>query len=455
MKIESINPVTGQLLKSYNEMPTATVEKIVDDAHHAFLSWREVIFAERGRLMKRAGSVLRVNREKYSQTMSREMGKPISQARGEVDKCAWVCDYYADHAEEFLRDRPIDTGEGKTFISYQPLGVAFAIMPWNFPFWQVLRFAVPAMMAGNAALLKHSPNVPESALEIEGIFREAGFPAGLFRTLLVDVPAVEPIIADPRVRMVSLTGSVRAGRSVSEIAGRYLKKTVLELGGSDPYVVLADADLEKAVSVCVTSRLINSGQSCIAAKRFIVVKELVESFTTRLVEEMKSKIMGDPMDEATDIGPMAREDLRTALHEQVTKSVEGGATLLLGGELPDGPGYFYGPTVLGNVHPGVPAYGEELFGPVAAVIEAADEEEAIRIANDTSYGLGGAVFTNDTQRGQEIAARRIDSGSVFVNAFVKSDPRVPFGGVKDSGHGRELSWFGIQEYVNIKTVWVA
>lgn len=455
MKIESINPVTGQLLKSYNEMPTATVEKIVDDAHHAFLSWREVIFAERGRLMKRAGSVLRVNREKYSQTMSREMGKPISQARGEVDKCAWVCDYYADHAEEFLRDRPIDTGEGKTFISYQPLGVAFAIMPWNFPFWQVLRFAVPAMMAGNAALLKHSPNVPESALEIEGIFREAGFPAGLFRTLLVDVPAVEPIIADPRVRMVSLTGSVRAGRSVSEIAGRYLKKTVLELGGSDPYVVLADADLEKAVSVCVTSRLINSGQSCIAAKRFIVVKELVESFTTRLVEEMKSKIMGDPMDEATDIGPMAREDLRTALHEQVTKSVEGGATLLLGGELPDGPGYFYGPTVLGNVRPGVPAYGEELFGPVAAVIEAADEEEAIRIANDTSYGLGGAVFTNDTQRGQEIAARRIDSGNVFVNAFVKSDPRVPFGGVKDSGHGRELSWFGIQEYVNIKTVWVA
>jgi len=455
MKIESINPVTGQLLKSYNEMPTATVEKIVDDAHHAFLSWREVIFAERGRLMKRAGSVLRVNREKYSQTMSREMGKPISQARGEVDKCAWVCDYYADHAEEFLRDRPIDTGEGKTFISYQPLGVAFAIMPWNFPFWQVLRFAVPAMMAGNAALLKHSPNVPESALEIEGIFREAGFPAGLFRTLLVDVPAVEPIIADPRVRMVSLTGSVRAGRSVSEIAGRYLKKTVLELGGSDPYVVLADADLEKAVSVCVTSRLINSGQSCIAAKRFIVVKELVESLTTRLVEEMKSKIMGDPMDEATDIGPMAREDLRTALHEQVTKSVEGGATLLLGGELPDGPGYFYGPTVLGNVRPGVPAYGEELFGPVAAVIEAADEEEAIRIANDTSYGLGGAVFTNDTQRGQEIAARRIDSGNVFVNAFVKSDPRVPFGGVKDSGHGRELSWFGIQEYVNIKTVWVA
>ncbi len=455
MKIESINPVTGQLLKSYNEMPTATVEKIVDDAHHAFLSWREVIFAERGRLMKRAGSVLRVNREKYSQTMSREMGKPISQARGEVDKCAWVCDYYADHAEEFLRDRPIDTGEGKTFISYQPLGVAFAIMPWNFPFWQVLRFAVPAMMAGNAALLKHSPNVPESALEIEGIFREAGFPAGLFRTLLVDVPAVEPIIADPRVRMVSLTGSVRAGRSVSEIAGRYLKKTVLELGGSDPYVVLADADLEKAVSVCVTSRLINSGQSCIAAKRFIVVKELVESFTTRLVEEMKSKIMGDPMDEATDIGPMAREDLRTALHEQVTKSVEGGATLLLGGELPDGPGYFYGPTLLGNVRPGVPAYGEELFGPVAAVIEAADEEEAIRIANDTSYGLGGAVFTNDTQRGQEIAARRIDSGNVFVNAFVKSDPRVPFGGVKDSGHGRELSWFGIQEYVNIKTVWVA
>ena len=365
-----------------------------------------------------------------------------------------MCTYYADNAEEFLSDQPIETGEGKTFVSFRPLGVIFAIMPWNFPFWQVLRFAVPAIMAGNAALLKHSPNVPGSALEIEKLFREAGFPEGLFRSLLIDVPMTETIISDPRVRLVTLTGSVRAGRSVAETAGRWLKKTVLELGGSDPYVVLADADLNAAVSTCVTSRLINSGQSCIAAKRFIVVDEIAEDFERLLVNQMKSKSVGDPLDRVTDVGPMAREDLRDQLHGQVERSVQAGAHLLLGGTLPERPGFYYPPTVLSGVRKGMAAYDEELFGPVASIIRVADEAEAIETANDSDYGLGGAVFTSNRHRGEEIASKQIDSGNVFVNGFVKSDPRVPFGGVKNSGYGRELSWFGIREYVNIKTVWV-
>ncbi len=454
MQFESVNPATGDTMRTFEGMSSETVKQTIDESNRAFQSWRKTEFDHRSGLMRKVAELLRRNKDRYARLMTEEMGKPIGQSEAEIEKCATVCTYYADHAEEFLSDQPIETGEGKTFVSFRPMGVIFAIMPWNFPFWQVLRFAVPAIMAGNAALLKHSPNVPGSALEIEQLFREAGFPDGLFRSLLIDVPETETIISDPRVRLVTLTGSVRAGRSVAETAGRWLKKTVLELGGSDPYVVLEDADLNAAVSTCVTSRLINSGQSCIAAKRFIVVDQVAEEFERLLIDQMKSKSVGDPLDRGTDVGPMAREDLRDQLHSQVERSVQAGARLLLGGTLPDQAGFYYPPTVLSGVKKGMAAYDEELFGPVASIIRVSDEAEAIETANDSDYGLGGAVFTSNRSRGEEIASKQIDSGNVFVNAFVKSDPRVPFGGVKNSGYGRELSSFGIREYVNIKTVWV-
>jgi succinate-semialdehyde dehydrogenase/glutarate-semialdehyde dehydrogenase len=454
MSIASVNPATGVELRTYEEMPVEAVNEILEDAHRAHLSWREVPFADRTRLMKKAASILRERKENYARLMTEEMGKPIAGGRAEVDKCAWVCDYYAENAEKFLAAEPVATDATKSFIAFEPIGVVLAVMPWNFPLWQVFRFAAPALMAGNAGVLKHSSNVMGSALAIEEVFRDAGFPQELFRTLIISGRRVASVIEHPKVVAVTLTGSTPAGKAVASKAGEMLKKTVLELGGSDPYVILKDADLDDAVSTCVASRLINSGQSCIAAKRFIVVKEKVEEFEKKFVATMKSKKMGDPMKDDTDVGPQARADLRDELHQQVKKSIEKGARLLLGGEVPDGPGAFYPPTVLAGVKKGMPAYDEELFGPVAAIISAENEDDAIRIANDSVFGLGAAVFTRDVKRGEEIATKKLHAGCCFVNSFVKSDPRLPFGGIKESGYGRELADYGMREFVNVKTVYV-
>jgi succinate-semialdehyde dehydrogenase/glutarate-semialdehyde dehydrogenase len=454
MAIDSVNPATGETVASYDEMTPEQVGEALERAHRAFLDWRRVGFAERAALMHRAAGVLRERADEYARLMALEMGKPIAGGRAEAEKCAWVCDYYAEHAERFLADEPLASDAAKSLVAYEPLGVVLAVMPWNFPFWQVFRFAAPGLMAGNAGVLKHASNVFGCALAIEDVFRRAGFPDGLFRSLLIGSDAVGAVIEHPRVVAATLTGSTPAGRSVASTAGRVLKKTVLELGGSDPYLVLEDADLEAAVAACVTSRLINSGQSCIAAKRFIVPRSIAGEYTERFVELMRGKRVGDPLDESTEVGPQARRDLRDDLHRQVEKSVAEGARCLLGGEVPDGPGAFYPPTVLADVAPGMPAYHEELFGPVAAIITVADEEEAIRVANDSPFGLGAAVFTRDAARGERIA-RRLDAGCCFVNAFVKSDPRLPFGGIKESGYGRELSHHGIREFVNAKTVYIA
>jgi succinate-semialdehyde dehydrogenase/glutarate-semialdehyde dehydrogenase len=404
--------------------------------------------------MRRAAAILRDRSQAYADLMATEMGKPLAQGKAEVEKCAWACDYYAEHAERFLAPEAVPTDATKSFVAFEPLGVVLAIMPWNFPFWQVFRFAAPALMAGNAAVLKHASNVSGCALAIEEVFRDAGFPPHLFRTLIVGSARVKAIIEHAAVRAVMLTGSTPAGKAVAAQAGAVVKKTVLELGGSDPYVVLEDADLDLAVETCVASRLINAGQSCIAAKRFIVVRPLVAEFTERFVELMRGKRMGDPLEAGVDLGPLARRDLRDHLHRQVTRSESRGARLLLGGRRPKGDGAYYPPTVLAGVAKGMPAYDEELFGPAAAIIEARDEPDAIRIANDSPFGLGAAVFTRDVARGARIATEELAAGSCFVNAFVRSDPRLPFGGVKESGYGRELSCFGIREFVNVKTVWV-
>lgn len=455
MALVTINPTTGEQLESYDEMTDEEVQEIVERSHEVFLSWRETGFAERAGLLRRLAELLREDQETLATLMSREMGKPIRQARAEIEKCATGCDYYAEHGESFLASETVETDARKSYVAYRPLGVVLAVMPWNFPFWQVIRFAAPALMAGNAALLKHSTNVTGCGLAIEDLFRRAGFPEGLFQTLLIRSARVESVVRDRRIAAVTLTGSTAAGRAVASAAGDSAKKTVLELGGSDPYLILEDADLEQAVTACAAGRLQNSGQSCIAAKRFVVVEPVVEAFKQRLVEAMQGYRMGDPMSEDCDIGPQARVELRDDLHRQVTGSVEGGATVLLGGEVPEGAGAYYPPTILANVREGMPAYDDEVFGPVAAVIVARDEEDAIRIANDTPYGLGAAVFTTEVARGEKIAAERLEAGSCFVNAFVKSDPRLPFGGVKASGYGRELSEMGIREFVNVKTVYIA
>jgi len=454
LAIISVDPTTNETIKEYEEMTPAEVESIIAGAHETFLQWRRTSFAERADCMRQAARILRDNVAEYARLMTQEMGKPIKDGRGEAQKCAWVCDYYADNAEAFLAREYVETDASKSFVTFKPLGVVLAVMPWNFPFWQVFRFAAPALMAGNVGVLKHASNVPGCALAIEGIFQQAGFPANAFRALLVGSAQVDAIIENPLVKAVTLTGSTPAGRAVAQKAGEMLKKSVLELGGSDPYIVLADADLDLAVQTCVASRLINSGQSCIAAKRFIVVEPLRLEFEKRFVEQMRAMKMGDPMQEDTVVGPQARTDLRDDLHDQVQKSINLGARLLLGGESPAGAGAFYPPTVLTDVRKGMPAYDEELFGPVAAIIPVRDEAEAIEVANDSPFGLGAAVFTQDAARGERIAAEAIEAGSCFVNAFVKSDPRLPFGGIKESGYGRELSEFGIREFVNIKTVYV-
>ena len=454
MSITVINPTTGETIKTYRELAPEETAAAVEQAHEAYVSWRKTGFSHRAGLMKEAAAVLRRRKDELAELMALEMGKPVRDGRAEVEKCAWVCEYYADNAEGFLSNENVETEARKSYVTFQPLGVVLAVMPWNFPLWQVFRFAAPALMAGNAGVLKHASNVPGSALAIEDVFRLAGFPEGLFRTLLVGSGQVAAVIGNPLVKAVTLTGSTPAGRAVAAKAGEMLKKTVLELGGSDPYVVLEDADIPEAAATCVTSRLINAGQSCIAAKRFIVVEEVREEFERLYVELMRAKTMGDPLSEETEIGPQARHDLRDELHAQVAKSIGMGAVCLLGGTVPEGPGAFYPPTVLTGVRKGMPAYDEELFGPVASIIPVKDEKEAIAVANDSVFGLGAAVFTRDVERGERIAATEIEAGSCFVNTFVKSDPRLPFGGIKESGYGRELSHYGIKEFVNIKTVYV-
>src|SRR5438270_1535744 len=454
MTVASINPTTGEALGTFAETTPAALERVLDQALAAYQSWRRCSYGQRAQAMREAGRLLRARKTQHARTMALEMGKPLPQGEAEAEKCAWACDYYAEHAERFLADEPRETDASKAFVRFDPIGPVLAIMPWNFPFWQVFRFAAPALMAGNAGLLKHAPNVTRCALEIEAIFREAGFPDGLFRSVFLSNEAAAGAIADPRVRAVTLTGSDRAGSQVAERAGRHLKKTVLELGGSDPFIVLEDADLARAANVAAEARLQNSGQSCIAAKRFIVADRVAGQFTERLTAEMASRRVGDPLDPATALGPQARLDLRANLHRQVEESVRQGAQLVLGGRLPDGPGAFYPPTVLTAVRPGSPAFDEETFGPVAAVMVARDDGDAVRIANASVYGLGASVWTADPARGERVA-RELETGSVFVNGLVKSDPRLPFGGVKRSGYGRELSEYGLREFVNIKTVWVA
>jgi len=452
--LTSINPASNKQIKSYHETSSEEVSQIISLTDEAFKSWKETTYTHRSNLMRNAAKVLRENSEEYSLLMTTEMGKPIVQSRAEVEKCAWVCDYYADKAEEFLADEVIETEASKSFVSYQPIGVILAIMPWNFPFWQVFRFAAPNLMAGNAGLLKHASNVSGCALAIENIFRKAGFPENLFRTLLVTSKNVNEVISNKKVQAVTITGSVPAGKSVASLSGSLIKKTVLELGGSDPYIILEDADLKKAALSCVTSRLINAGQSCIAAKRFIIVETVYDEFEKLFLDFMAQKKMGDPLDEKNELGPQASFQLRDELHDQVLRSIKQGAELIFGGTIPEMDGAYYPPTILKNVKPGMAAFDEELFGPVAALIKAKDEDDAIELANKSIFGLGAAVFTKDLKRGELIAKGKLNAGCCFVNDFVKSDPRLPFGGIKESGYGRELSPFGIKEFVNIKTVYV-
>jgi succinate-semialdehyde dehydrogenase/glutarate-semialdehyde dehydrogenase len=452
--ITSINPTTGETLEKYEETSPDEIMRRLEKAHQAFRAWRRTSFSERAQLMRKVSRALTENKGQYARTMALEMGKPIAAGRAEIEKCVWACEYYADHAEKMLQPEIIKTDARKSFVTFNPLGVILAIMPWNYPFWQVFRHAAPGLMAGNGVILKHASNVPGCAVAIEDIFTKAGFPEYLFQNFLMSSQRVADLIEHPAITAVTLTGSTTAGRAVAEKAGKMLKKTVLELGGSDPYLILEDADLDKTVEACVTSRLLNSGQSCIAAKRFVVVEAVRRQFEQMLVDQMHAKRMGDPLDEAVEIGPQARFDLRDDLHQQVIKSITKGAVCLLGGEIPEDPGAFYPATVLGNVGKGMPAYEEEIFGPVAAVISVKNEKEAIQVANDSSFGLGAAVFTRNIERGERIAANHLEAGNCFVNAFVKSDPRLPFGGIKESGYGRELSHWGLKAFVNIKTVYI-
>lgn len=452
--MQSVNPHTGKIIRTYDPQDDAQVDRRLAAAEAAFHDWRKSAFADRAPLMKAAGAVLRQRKQQLAELMADEMGKVVRDGIAEVEKCAVCCDYYAENAQRFLANQTVPTDAEESHIAFDPLGPVLAIMPWNFPFWQVFRFAAPTLMAGNVGVLKHASNVSGCALAIQDIFHAAGFPGNTFTALLIESARVERVIRHPAIKAVTLTGSTPAGRSVAQAAGSELKKTVLELGGSDAYLVLEDADLDLAVDICVKSRLINAGQSCIAAKRFIVAKPLRAQFERAYTERFRKIRYGDPHDEQSDIGPMARADLRDQVQRQVEESVRQGATLLTGGQVPPGEGACYPPTVLTGVKPGMTAFDEEVFGPVAAIIEADDEDHAIELANHSPFGLGAALFTRDKARAERIA-RRIEAGSVFVNAFVKSDPRLPFGGVKQSGYGRELSWFGIQEFVNVKTIYHA
>ena len=453
MSFEVINPATGEKVKEIPAWDDASVEAALQQVAEATPAWADTPIQQRCALMRKAAQVLRDNKDEYARIITTEMGKLINDARAEVEKCALVCDYYADHGPAFLQDELIESDASKSLVAHLPLGTVLAVMPWNFPFWQVFRFAAPTLVAGNTGLLKHASNVPESALAIEAVFHKAGFPAGVFRTLMIRASQVQQVIEDPRVHAVTLTGSEAAGRKVAAVAGANLKKTVLELGGSDAFIVLEDADLDETVKLAVMSRFLNTGQSCIAAKRFIVVDAIAEDFLTRFKAGAEALQLGDPLQETTTLAPMARTDLRDELHQQVQDSIAAGAVVVTGCEPAERGGAYYPPSILDGVQPGMRAYEEELFGPVAIVIRARDEEDAIRIANDSPYGLGGSIWTRDNARGERLA-RRMQSGATFINGLVKSDPRLPFGGVKNSGYGRELSLHGIREFVNAKTIWI-
>ncbi|HUP08005.1 MAG TPA: NAD-dependent succinate-semialdehyde dehydrogenase [Caldimonas sp.] len=453
-EFKTTDPATLAPGKSYPGHSGAQAAAKVARAAEAQRGWRRTAFHERGRLMRAAAGVLRRRRDEFAALMTSEMGKTLTDGRAEIDKCASACEHFAEHAASYLARQDVELGGPRAFVTFNPLGVVLAVMPWNFPFWQVFRFAAPGLMAGNGAVLKHASNVPGCALAIESVFSEAGFPDGLFATVLIKSGEVKGLIEDAHVAAVTLTGSVAAGRSVATIAGSQLKKCVLELGGSDAYIVVEDADVAAAAKVCAAARMVNAGQSCIAGKRFIVVRPLREAFEQALVEAMRAYQIGDPRDPATKLGPLQSVEARDQIHEQVQRSIAKGAKLLLGGAIPDQPGAWYPATVLGNVKPGQPAHDDEVFGPVAAVIEAAGEDDAIRIANASEFGLGSGVLTRDLARGERIAADELDAGMSFVNDNVRSDPRMPFGGVKHSGYGRECADFGIREFVNVKSVLV-
>ena len=453
MPIASVNPATGETIKTFEPLSEAQIDEKLQRAADTFRSYRRTAFKERESMMMRAAEILETEKNDFARLMTTEMGKPIKGAVGEAEKCAWVCRYYAENARHHLADELVETNAKKSYVRFQPLGPVLAVMPWNFPFWQVFRFAAPALMAGNVGLLKHASNVPQCALAIEDIFRRAGFPEGAFQTLLVGSEAVQRILEDRRVVAATLTGSEPAGRSVAGIAGKQIKKTVLELGGSDPFIVMPSAELEEAVTTAVKARTINNGQSCIAAKRFIVAADIYDEFERRFVEEMKALRVGDPLKESTDIGPLATEQILKDVDEQVKTSVAAGALVLTGGKRLDRAGNFYEPTVLVNIPPNSPASCEEVFGPVAMLFRVKNIDEAIELANATTFGLGAAAWTND-QNEQERFIDELEAGCVFINGMVASDPRLPFGGIKNSGYGRELGEFGIREFVNVKTVWI-
>jgi succinate-semialdehyde dehydrogenase/glutarate-semialdehyde dehydrogenase len=453
MAFTSLNPATGELLQTFEVWDDASIEQVLSAAASAATFWRTVPLSERCRLLRQAGEVLRARREEFAGLVTLEMGKLYRESLAEVDKCALVCDYYAEQAPAFLADEVIESDAGRSLVAYQPLGTVLAVMPWNFPLWQVMRFAAPALAAGNTGLLKHASNVPQCAMALESVFTEAGFPEGVFTNLMIASSQVEAVIRDPRVHAVTLTGSEPAGRAVASTAAQELKKSVLELGGSDAFVVLEDADMDLTLEQGMISRFLNAGQSCIAAKRFILVDAIADEFVAQFAERVSAMKVGGPSDESSALGPMAREDLREELHQQVQDSIQAGATAVTGCAPLPGPGAFYAPSIIDHVQPGMRAWDEELFGPVAIVIRARDEEEALRIANGSRFGLGGSVWTANAERG-EAFARRMECGCAFVNGLVKSDPRLPFGGIKASGFGRELSHHGMYEFLNVKTIWV-
>ena len=453
MAFRSVNPANGNTLRVVDAFTPAQLESALQAAAAASAGWRLSAIGERAARLRAAAARLRGHAGEFATLITLEMGKPIREARAEIEKCAWACEYYAEQGPAFLADEPIETDAGRSLVAWQPLGTVLAVMPWNFPFWQVFRFAAPALMAGNTCLLKHASNVPQCALAIEAVFTGAGFPAGVFRSLMIPSAQVAGVLYDPRVQAVTLTGSEPAGREVAAAAGSQIKKSVLELGGSDAFVVLEDADLQLAVQNAITSRFLNSGQSCIAAKRFILVDAIAGEFVRRFKAGVEALVVGDPLDDKTQIGPLARLDLRDHLHAQVLESLSAGALAVTGCQPQEGPGAYYRPSILDYVTPGMRAWGEELFGPVASVIRARDEEDAVRIANESNFGLGGSVWTRDSARGERVA-RRLDCGCAFVNGLVKSDPRLPFGGIKHSGYGRELSRLGLREFMNAKTIWI-
>jgi succinate-semialdehyde dehydrogenase/glutarate-semialdehyde dehydrogenase len=453
MPIQTINPATGKIEKTYVEFSKEEIKKSIHAAQEAYLKWKGTDIKERSRLMKNAASVLRSKRDEYAFIITTEMGKPIKQSIAEVEKCAWVCEYFAENTERMLAKEIIETDASESYVEFCPLGVILAVMPWNFPFWQVFRFTAPSLMAGNAGLLKHASNVPMCALAIEQIFLNAGFPKNVFKTLLIGSEPVKDIIKEPIIRAATLTGSEPAGRKIAEVCGKELKKTVLELGGSDPFIVLNDANINETAKMAVYARLINNGQSCIASKRFIVVEKIYDEFSDKFVNAMNDVKIGDPMDESVELGPIAREDLLYELDSLVKESAAKGARILTGGKILAGRGFYYAPTILDNLKKGMPAFDDEIFGPVASLIKVEDEEDAVRIANDSPFGLGASIWTSNIEKAKQMATE-IESGSVFINGIVKSDPRLPFGGIKNSGYGRELSHYGIKEFVNIKSVWV-